>query len=136
MKTLSPNTHSIGAGRFNVAVPLWEEEANLLNRVAGQARSRVELVRELILDGARVRFPNVAREIEQIRRQRAATNRRAAKALADERQLHLRLFPAVVCLAVGLMSITAAILGGDDLARRGSSRTARVLVRIAKRVEA
>lgn len=110
-------TNSIGAGRTNVSVPLWDDEAALLHHFAGQTESRVELVRKLILEGARAKYPALARQIEAIRY--------AAKA-------------AVVVVLVGL-GVGAALMAeatGQGLDhKRTSRRFSRVEIVARKREE-
>jgi hypothetical protein len=125
---MSARTNSIGAGMLNVSLPLPEREAIKWHRLAGQKTSRVKLIREVLLEGARVRFPEVAQEIEQIRKEHWQKDQDAADALKDTRPAHLQLKFGFVCLLIGAF----AVFGSHDLrlartfkVRSGSARVSR-----------
>jgi hypothetical protein len=126
---MTPRAHSIGAGMLNVSIPLPEREAIKWHRVAGQKTSRVKLMREVLLDGARVRFPELAEEIEQIRNEHWQADKDAAAALKDSRPAHLQLKFGFVCLLVGAF----AVFGSHDLRLARTLRVRSSAVRVSRK---
>jgi hypothetical protein len=108
------STKALLPGMCNFPVNLTEEERSLLQRQAfAEDRSTGSFIRAMYLEGLKAKYPELARQIEEIRISR-------------------RMVQSAAMLVIGVFSITVAVINGDDIRR--APRSVRV-VRAWRRAE-
>jgi hypothetical protein len=119
-------THAIGSGTVNMPVNMPIDERSILGRVAGPGRMG-EFFREMYLVGLRIRHPEVARRIEEVR----------AKYYGNKAEID-RAAASSVLLALVLLVTALEWLGADQDLRRPRAQRVRVcrVCRVGRRVEA
>lgn len=104
-------TNSIGKGTCNFPVNLTVEERSILGQAAfRQNVSMAEFFRTHLLDGVRLKFPDVAEQIERVR--------------AERRKAVLNVTMALV----GTVLVLFADFGHKDIRRGRCQRTGRIEV--------